>query len=147
MKLHTLDEILYDIQKFENITVRTNDDYKNARFLKLYSEVFSTPLNDGKTSADVFERLYEFINTENVTLPECDKFPNKEFVFWVYKMNFCENGIIDICKPMTLMLTTNDENEAVHQASVDSNPQILIVDTSSEKLTCFVRMTTKINTF
>lgn len=109
MKLYTTEEIVEDIKKFEGVDVKLHEVFNNARYLKLYSDVFSTSISENSTVSRLQSRIMEFVQGCNILIPPCDIYPTQEYKHWVYKAAIAENKIVSLDKNSTLLFTSNDE--------------------------------------
>lgn len=142
MKLYTLDQIIEDVCRFEQVTCQITDDLQKARFLKLYSEFYDKPLGDQMTVKDLTNRMQEFLHAENVMLPPCDVFPDDKSKFWIYKVKVSDLGAIVLTENMTLLNTSNSENETKDIAldGIEVGYRICVVSARTSTIDFFERM-------
>lgn len=142
MKLYTVTDIVNDICQFEGVTCQINVALGNSRFLKLYSEYFNEPLGNNLTVDVLNKRLQEFLYAENVMLPPCDVFPDDKSKFWIYKVKVSDVGAIVLTENMTLLNTSNSENETKDIAldGIEVGYRICIVSSKTSKIDFFERM-------
>ena len=142
MKLYTLAEVVEDVCKFEQVTCQITDELEKARFLKLYSEFYEKPLGDQMTVNDLTKRMQEFLHAENVMLPPCDVFPDDKSKFWIYKVKVSDVGAIVLTENMTLLNTSNSENETKDIAldGIEVGYRICVVSARTSTIDFFERM-------
>lgn len=67
-QLYTLEEVTADICHHEEVTVKSTVS-DSVLFLKLYSQVYKSPMDGNKTVNDLNERISAFMNRCSVVLP------------------------------------------------------------------------------
>jgi hypothetical protein len=141
MKLHTFDDVVEDIKRFEQVTCQFADAIQRARFLKLYSEFYDKPVN-GEMTVDSFnKRVHEFIHADNVMLPSCDIFPDTKSKFWAYKAKLSETGTLLVDEDMSLLGTSDSEEEVrdIASSKIDTTCLICVVNSEISEVNFFKR--------
>lgn len=141
MKLHTPDEFVEDIERFE-ICEANGDIFsiKNTgvRFLKLYSEYFGRMLGIGNWHVNIGKRINEMYSDPNVLLPTCDIYPSSEKAFYVYRVNWSPSKLLREAQ-LTLLSTEDTNEDACKYFQSEHETQICIISTQTNEVMYFDR--------
>jgi hypothetical protein len=141
MKLHTLDEFLEDIERFEVCDVNGHNlgiVNSGIRFLKLYSEYFEQKLGVDNWHENTAKRTNGMFSDPNVLLPPCDIYPSSEKAFYVYRVKWTPSKLLREAE-LTLLSTEDTNEDAVKYFESEHETQICIVSTQTDEVMYFDR--------
>lgn len=141
MQLHTPDEFIKDIERFE--ICDTGDGTFNVkctgvRFLKLYSECFEEKLSTDNWCDNICKRINELFSDPNVLLPTCDIYPSDDKSFYVYRVNWTPRRLLREAQ-LTLLSTEDTKEDTFKYFESDHETQICIISTQTGEVMYFDR--------
>lgn len=141
MQLHTPDEFIKDIERFE--ICDTGDGTFNVkctgvRFLKLYSECFEKKLSVDDWYNNFYKRVNELFCNPNVLLPTCDIYPDNDKAFYIYRVNWTPRKLIREAR-LTLLGAKDTNEDAAKYFESEHETQICIVSTQTDEVMYFDR--------